>query len=88
MNWKGSGRGLILRYYPPIRMVGLKRTTKTSIRVAGRQGRDLNPRPPKYEAGVNNVITNYAEVQKFLRPRSQNYFMLQITQIQMMAPNS
>jgi hypothetical protein len=45
MNWKGFGRGsrdLILRYYPGIRLEGLRKTTKT-----------LNPdsrsRGPRYE---------------------------------------
>jgi len=48
----GSGRGLILRYYPGIRLEGLRKTTKTSIRIAGRRGRDLNPGPPEYETGT------------------------------------
>jgi hypothetical protein len=48
----GSGRGIILKYYPGIRLEGLRRTTKTSIRIAGRRGRDMNPGPPEYEAGV------------------------------------
>jgi hypothetical protein len=53
MNWKDlvrSGRGLILRYNPGIRLDGLKKTTKTSVTIVGR--RDLNPGPPEYEAGV------------------------------------
>jgi hypothetical protein len=48
----GSGRGIILKYYPGIRLEGLRITTKTSIRIAGRRGRDLNPGTPEYEAGV------------------------------------
>jgi hypothetical protein len=44
-----SGRGLILRYYPGIRLEGLKKNTN-SIRMTGR--RVLNPGPPEYEAGV------------------------------------
>jgi hypothetical protein len=47
-----SGCALILRYYPGIRLDGLRKTTKTSIRIGGRRGRDLNPGPPEYEAGV------------------------------------
>jgi hypothetical protein len=53
--WKdlvGSGRGLILRYYPGIHLEGLRKTTKNSIRMAGLRGRDLDPGPPEYEAGV------------------------------------
>jgi len=55
MNWKVFGRKRswpILRYYPGIRLEGLRKTTKTSIRIAGRRGRDSNPGPPEYEAGV------------------------------------
>jgi hypothetical protein len=48
----GSGRGLISRYYPGIRLEGLRKTTKISIRIAGRQDREPNPGPPEYEAGV------------------------------------
>jgi hypothetical protein len=38
VNWKnleGSGRGLIVRYYPSIRLEGLKKATKPSVRIAG-----------------------------------------------------
>jgi hypothetical protein len=52
-DFAGSGRGLILRYYPGIRLVGLRKTTtKEPIRIASRRGRELNPGPPQYEVGV------------------------------------
>jgi hypothetical protein len=38
INWEdaeGSGRGLILRYYPGICLEELKKTTKTSVMIAG-----------------------------------------------------
>jgi hypothetical protein len=37
----GRGHGLILRYYPSNCLEGLRKTTKTSVRIAG---------PPKYKA--------------------------------------
>jgi hypothetical protein len=50
------GCSLISRYYPGIRMEGLKKTTKThSISIAGRRDRNLKPGPPKYEEGVLNT---------------------------------
>jgi hypothetical protein len=55
INWKrfgGSGRGLILRHYSGIRLEGLRKTTKNSIRIAGYRGQDLKPGPPEYEAAV------------------------------------
>jgi hypothetical protein len=55
MNYKdlvGSGRGLILRYYPGIRLEGLRKTTKSSISMAGHRGRVSNQGPPEYEAGL------------------------------------
>jgi hypothetical protein len=55
MNWKGFGkssRGLILRYYPGIRLEGLRKTTE-SLSLDNRSlHQELNPGPPKYEAGV------------------------------------
>jgi hypothetical protein len=51
-DFSGSGRSLILRYYPGIRLEGLRNTTKTSIRVAGLRVRDSNPGPPEYELVV------------------------------------
>jgi hypothetical protein len=55
MDFVGVGRGLILRYYPGIRLAGLLKTTK-SLNKAGRRGRDLNPGPPEYEAGVLDTL--------------------------------
>jgi hypothetical protein len=50
---EGNSRGVILRHFPSIYLEGLRKTTKTSVRIAGRSlCRDLNPGPPKYEAGV------------------------------------
>jgi hypothetical protein len=50
-NLEGSGRGLILRNYPGIRLEGLRQITIT-CQDCRSLGRDLNPGPPKYEAGV------------------------------------
>jgi hypothetical protein len=47
-----SGRGLILGCYPGIRLEELRKTTITSIRIAGLWDRESNPRPPEYEVGV------------------------------------
>jgi hypothetical protein len=55
MNWKGFGRsrrGLILTYYPSIRLELLRKTTKNSIRIACRRGRYLYLGPPECESGV------------------------------------
>jgi hypothetical protein len=54
MNWKGFGSK---RSWPNCKVLsrnleGLKKTTKTSIRVAGRRGPESNPGPPEYEVGV------------------------------------
>jgi hypothetical protein len=51
MNWKGFGRGLILKHYPGIRMVGLRKTTK-NLRIASLQAKIWTRDPPEYEAGV------------------------------------
>jgi hypothetical protein len=48
----GSDRSLILRYYPGIRLEGLRKTTKILNQDSLSPGRDLNPGPPEYEAGV------------------------------------
>jgi hypothetical protein len=58
----GSVCDIILRYYPGIRLEELRKTTKTSIRIAGRQSRDLNPGPSEYEAGVNHTMLGKEEV--------------------------
>jgi hypothetical protein len=55
---------------------------KTLIRIAGHQGRDLNPGPPEYEAGVSttrprrsvvfNLIVTSNEVFTVTRPQSSS----------------
>jgi hypothetical protein len=55
MNLKGlegSVRDLILRYYPGIRVEGLRKTMKNFNQNSQSAGRVLNPGPPEYEAGV------------------------------------
>jgi hypothetical protein len=42
---------LILKYYSGIRLEGLRKTTIPSMDSRS-PGRDLNPGPPKYEAGM------------------------------------
>jgi hypothetical protein len=42
MKWKGFGRKQLeksLRYYPGIHLKGLRKTTKTSVRIAGLQAK-------------------------------------------------
>jgi hypothetical protein len=55
MNWKGFERKRSwpnLRYYPNICLEGLRKTTKIPSQDSRFPGRDLNPGPPEYEAGV------------------------------------
>jgi hypothetical protein len=54
---EGSGRGLILRYYPipELSMGDWEKSRKPSVRIAGRRGRDFNPTPSEYEAGVSTT---------------------------------
>jgi hypothetical protein len=49
---KGSGRGLILRYYPGICLEGLSKTTIFLSQDSRSPERDLNLEPRKSEAGV------------------------------------
>jgi hypothetical protein len=49
---EGSGCGLILRYYPGIRLEVLRKTTKDLSQDSRYTGRELNPETPKYEPGV------------------------------------
>jgi hypothetical protein len=49
---QGSGGGLITRYYPGIRLEGLRKTTKDLNRDSQSPGRDVSPGPPEFEAGV------------------------------------
>jgi hypothetical protein len=46
---EGTGRGLIVRYYPSLR---LEKVTKNLSQNSQFPGRDLNPGLPEYEAGV------------------------------------
>jgi hypothetical protein len=46
------------RYYASIHLERLRKTTKTSISIVSRQGRDLNPGLFEYEAGV--LTTRYS----------------------------
>jgi hypothetical protein len=48
----GSGRGLILRYYPDIRLEVPRKSTKNFSQGSWSSGRDSNPGPPEYEAGL------------------------------------
>jgi hypothetical protein len=43
---EGSGRGLILSYYPSTCLEGLRKTTKILSWNSRSPGRDLNPGPP------------------------------------------
>jgi hypothetical protein len=49
---KGSGRGLILRYYPGICLEGLREITENLSQDSRSSCRDLKPGLPEYEAGV------------------------------------
>jgi hypothetical protein len=54
ISWKGYRRNQLcpnLRYYPGIFLEGVRKTTKTSVRIASLQT-DLKPGSPKYEVGV------------------------------------
>jgi hypothetical protein len=52
-----SGHSLILRYYPGIRLEGLRKTWKTSIRIAGHRGQYLNPRTSQIQSRSVNHST-------------------------------
>jgi hypothetical protein len=49
---KVSCRDVILRYYPDIRLEGLRKRTGNLNQDSRSPGPDLNPGPPEYEAGV------------------------------------
>jgi hypothetical protein len=53
---EGSGRGLILRYYPSI-CLGSEKTHENLSQDSQSPGRDFNPGPPEYEAGVLTART-------------------------------
>jgi hypothetical protein len=48
----GSGRGLIWGTIPAFAWWDWRKPRKTSVGIAGRQGRDLKPGPTEYEAGA------------------------------------
>jgi hypothetical protein len=49
---EGSGRCIISRFYPGIFLEDLGEDTKNLIQASRSLGRDMNPEPPEYEAGV------------------------------------
>jgi hypothetical protein len=49
---EGGGRGIILRYYPSIRLEGLRKTTRHLSQDSRPPSLDFNSEPPKYEARV------------------------------------
>jgi hypothetical protein len=55
MNWKGYGRKLYwpnFWYYPVICLEELRESTKNHSQDSRSPGRDLNPGPSEYKAGV------------------------------------
>jgi hypothetical protein len=57
---EGSGRGLILTYYPGICPEGLRKTMETLSQDNRSPSRDLNHGSPEYNAGsVNHSITTF-----------------------------
>jgi hypothetical protein len=44
-----------LIHYPSIHLEGLRKTMKTSVRIAGHHGQDLNSGPPEYVAVVSTT---------------------------------
>jgi hypothetical protein len=60
---EGSGRGLILRYYPGICLVRVRKTTTNLSQDSRSLGRDLNPGPPEYEAGALIILPQRSDLQ-------------------------
>jgi hypothetical protein len=53
---EGSGRGLIFKYYPGIRLEQLrKKTTRNLSQESRSPGRDLNPLLSENDAGVLHI---------------------------------
>jgi hypothetical protein len=55
MTWKGCGRvrsWYNIRYCPGICLEGLTEATNNLNQISRSPGRDFNPEPPEYEAGV------------------------------------
>jgi hypothetical protein len=57
-NFVGSVRGLILRYYPGIRLEGLRKNTENLNQDSRSPGSD--PGPPEYEAGVASLQFSFS----------------------------
>jgi hypothetical protein len=55
MIWKRSCRGLILRYYPDIRLERLRKAKKNLRQDSRTPGRDMNRALPEYEVGVLTI---------------------------------
>jgi hypothetical protein len=58
MNLKGCERKRLwsnVSHYPDICMEGLRKITKDLSLNSRSPGRDLNPRPPEFEAGVLTI---------------------------------
>jgi hypothetical protein len=84
MNWKRFGRKRsrpVLRYYPGIRLEGLKKNTKSSLSIACRQ--ESNSGLPEYEVEVLTTTTTFGaanerqqmtaageKLERHLRPQS------------------
>jgi hypothetical protein len=71
--WKdiqGSGRGLILRFYPSICLEGMRKTTKNLSQDIRSPGWYFNPGLPEYEAGV---LTNWSRRSVFINVKPSCY---------------
>jgi hypothetical protein len=56
-DMEGSGRGLICRCYPGIRLEELRQNTKNLSQDSRFPGRNLNPGRPEYELGAYSGLT-------------------------------
>jgi hypothetical protein len=82
---EGSGRGLIFFNYPIICLEELRKTTKNLSQDNQSLGRDLNARPPEYDAGVlttrpwclvsSSVVTSF-EQEKGVGTRTAAYIII------------
>jgi hypothetical protein len=51
-GFEGIGYGIVFRYYPGIRLEGLRETTRNLSQGSRPVGRELNSLPPEYEEGM------------------------------------